>query len=54
MTDDRVIIIDYKFGAHERRYERQMLKYADLWRRMGYGEVSAYLWYVHSGEVVEV
>ncbi|MBO5420183.1 MAG: UvrD-helicase domain-containing protein [Bacteroidales bacterium] len=53
-TDDRVIIIDYKFGAHERRYERQMLKYADLWRRMGYGEVSAYLWYVHSGEVVEV
>jgi ATP-dependent exoDNAse (exonuclease V) beta subunit len=53
-TDGRVIIIDYKFGAHERMYERQMRKYTELWRRMGYECVTAYLWYVHSGEVMEV
>ena len=53
-TDGRVIIIDYKFGAHERMCERQMRKYTELWRRMGYECVTAYLWYVHSGEVMEV
>ena len=51
---DKVMIIDYKFGEHRRVYERQLLKYADIWRRMGYHEVSSYLWYVHAGEVKPV
>lgn len=50
----KVMIVDYKFGEHHRKYERQMLRYADLWRRMGYSDVSAFLWYVHTGEVVEI
>lgn len=54
IRDGEVVIIDYKFGEHDRRYERQLKKYADIWRRMGYDEVSAYLWYVHSGEIVFV
>ena len=52
--EDRVVIVDYKFGEHHSRYERQMKKYAELWRRMGHENVSAYLWYVDSGEVVDV
>ena len=51
---DKVMIIDYKFGEHRRVYERQLLKYADIWRRMGYHEVSSYLWYVQTGEVKPV
>lgn len=51
---DSVIVIDYKFGEHYRKYEHQIATYADIWRRMGYGDVKAYLWYVGSGEVVEV
>ena len=51
---DKVIIIDYKFGEHYRLYERQLRKYASIWRRMGYSDVSAYLWYVHTDEVMEV
>ena len=47
-------IIDYKFGEHYPKYERQMNKYADVWRRMGSEKVSAYLWYVHTGEIVQV
>ena len=49
-----VTVIDYKFGEHYRKYEGQLKKYAGLWKRMGYRDVSAYLWYVHSGEVVKV
>ena len=51
---DKVIIVDYKFGEHYRKYEHQMARYADLWRRMGYTDVSAFLWYVHTGEIVPV
>lgn len=50
----KVIIVDYKFGEHYRKYEHQMNCYADLWRRMGYADVSACLWYVHTGEIVQV
>jgi ATP-dependent exoDNAse (exonuclease V) beta subunit len=50
VRDGRVIIIDYKFGDHYNKYERQMKRYADIWRRMGHTEVTAVLWYVQKGE----
>lgn len=53
ISEGRVMIVDYKFGEHDRRYVRQVRRYADVWRRMGYEDVSAYLWYVQTGEVVE-
>ena len=53
-TGRKVVIIDYKFGEHYRKYERQMNKYMQLWRSMGYEDVSAFLWYIHTGEVVQV
>lgn len=49
-----VNIIDYKFGEHRRQYERQLRRYADIWRRMGYADVKAVLWYVQTGEIQEV
>lgn len=54
VTDGEVIIVDYKFGEHDSRYASQVRRYADIWRRMGYVRVSGMLWYVHTGEVVEV
>ena len=54
ISGDKVIIIDYKFGEHYRKYENQLKRYAGLWNRMGYADVSAYLWYVHTDEVIEV
>lgn len=50
--DGGVVIIDYKFGEHNRRYERQIARYADIYRRMGYGNVSTALWYVDRDEVI--
>jgi ATP-dependent exoDNAse (exonuclease V) beta subunit len=54
VTDEKVLIVDYKFGEHYRKYERQMMCYADLWRRMGHAQVQASLWYVHTGEIMEI
>jgi hypothetical protein len=54
ISDEKVTIVDYKFGEHYRKYERQLKNYASIWRRMGYDDVSAFLWYVHTDEVVEV
>ncbi|MBR6731869.1 MAG: UvrD-helicase domain-containing protein [Bacteroidales bacterium] len=54
ISDGKVTIVDYKFGEHYRKYERQLKNYASIWHRMGYDDVSAFLWYVHTDEVVEV
>ena len=49
---DSVTIVDYKFGEHRSSYERQVSGYASIYRRMGYRDVSAFLWYVFTDEVV--
>ena len=54
IADGKVIIIDYKFGEQNKKYERQLRKYEGIWRRLGYKDVSSYLWYVHTDEVVKV
>ncbi len=54
ICDGRVTVIDYKFGEHYGIYGRQLRKYAEIWRRMGYKDVSAFLWYVHTDEVVQI
>ncbi len=53
-SDGRVLIIDYKFGEHHAAYARQLHRYAALWHRLGYSDVSAWLWYVLTDEVVEI
>ena len=54
ISDGKVFIVDYKFGEHRPSYVRQVRRYADIWRRMGYENVEAALWYVQTGDVVDV
>ena len=54
ISGNKVSIVDYKFGDHYRKYERQLRRYADVWRRMGYEDVTASIWYVSEGEIVDV
>ena len=54
IKDDKVMIIDYKFGEHDSGYEDQLRKYYDIWSKMGYENISAWIWYVHTGEIVSV
>ena len=53
-ADGSVCIVDYKFGEHRRSYERQLKGYADIWKRMGYADVSAVLWYVNDDKIITV
>ena len=54
LRDGKVLIIDYKFGEADNRYVIQLRKYADIWHKMGYSDIEAYLWYVLHGDIVEV
>lgn len=47
----KVTVIDYKFGEKNRRYHRQVSRYADIYRRMGYSEITSVIWYVLTDEV---
>ena len=52
-TDSGVIVVDYKFGSHRAAYEKQVARYVQLYREMGYASVRGFLWYVLTDEVVE-
>ena len=55
--DGSVVVVDYKFGRAEGKHRDQVARYADLYRAMGYGPVSATLWYIRedgADEFVEV
>lgn len=51
IKDGKVTVIDYKFGEKNRRYHRQVARYADIYRRMGYSEITPIIWYVLTDEV---
>ncbi|MBP9997670.1 MAG: UvrD-helicase domain-containing protein [Bacteroidales bacterium] len=53
ISPDRVDIIDYKFGKEEGSYSGQVKGYADLYARMGYKNIHAYLWYIGQQTRVE-
>lgn len=52
MKDDRVVVVDFKFGKEQKKYRRQVQGYMDLLRRMGYNNIEGYLWYVDE-EIIE-
>ncbi len=55
IAEDRVVVVDYKFGAlHRASHRRQMEQYMSLLRQMGYRRVEGYVWYIRENEVVEV
>ncbi len=51
IKNGKVTVIDYKFGEKRRSYHRQVARYADIYRRMGYSEITPIIWYVLTDEV---
>ena len=49
--DGKVTVIDYKFGEPDPRYRTQVAKYAAIYRRLGYTNVSTAIWYVYDDKV---
>lgn len=54
IKDGRVTVIDYKFGEKDPRYVHQVRHYIEIYRRMGYGDVSGRIWYVPDDETENV
>jgi ATP-dependent exoDNAse (exonuclease V) beta subunit len=55
LTDNRAVIVDYKFGEkQDKRHHYQVKNYMNLVRRMGYENVEGYLWYVELDKIEAV
>lgn len=48
------VVIDFKFGRPKPEYTEQVRQYIRLLRRQSASLVKAYLWYLYTGEIVEV
>ena len=54
LTKYGVDIVDYKFGDEEDQYGSQVGNYAYLYRKMGFENVTPYIWYVEEGKIVKI
>ena len=54
MKDGEVVVVDFKFGRQNRKYNEQVRSYIRLLAQMGYSNITGYLWYVDEGEIVRV
>ena len=51
MKDGEVVVVDFKFGKINSKYNKQVVDYMQLLSKMGYENISGYLWYVEEGEL---
>lgn len=51
---DKVVIVDFKFGAYRPEYTDQVRRYIALTKGMGYKDVRGYLWFVYTNNIEEV
>lgn len=54
IKDDKVTVIDFKFGLEKREHIKQVGNYRRLLLDMGYLQVAAFLWYVDDNRIVAV
>jgi hypothetical protein len=52
--NDKVIIVDFKFGIEKNDYKNQIGEYRDLLSDMGYNNIEAFLWYVDNNKIISV
>ena len=48
---DSALVVDYKFGGHEKRYANQVRRYMRLCSALGFREVKGCVWYVPEDEI---
>lgn len=51
---DSAVVVDYKFAREREDNYKQVRYYMELLRKIGYKNVSGYLWYVYKNEIKEV
>ncbi|MGN0234789.1 MAG: UvrD-helicase domain-containing protein [Paludibacteraceae bacterium] len=51
LKDEKAIVLDYKFGAPNPKYHKQVAEYMEVMRLLGYKQVEGYLWYARQGKL---
>ena len=51
---DTAVVVDYKFGHESHEHSTQVKLYMELLRKIGYKNVSGYLWYMYNNEIKEI
>ncbi|MFW5819707.1 MAG: UvrD-helicase domain-containing protein [Bacteroidota bacterium] len=55
IKDQKVVILDYKFGYHKKEaHKKQLHQYYHTLKSAGYKVINLYLWYYRSNEIEEV
>ncbi len=56
MRNEKVVVVDFKFGKKSKKYNKQVSGYMQLLTRMNYPatNIEGYLWYVSEGELEQV
>lgn len=54
MKNDQVVVVDFKFGKENPKYNKQVRGYMQLLAKMGYRNISGYLWYVDEEKIEKV
>ena len=54
MEDGQVVVVDFKFGKENLQYNKQVKGYMQLLTKMGYKNITGYLWYVDEELIVKV
>lgn len=54
MKDGQVVVVDFKFGKENTKYNKQVKDYMQLLTRMGYQNITGYLWYVNEEKIEKV
>ena len=54
IDDENTIIVDFKFGKINKKYNKQVTKYMELMCEMNYKNVRGFLWYVDDNLVEEI
>ena len=51
---DTAVVVDYKFASKKEGHSTQVKLYMELLRRIGYRNVTGYLWYVYPNRIEKV
>ena len=54
MQDGQVVVVDFKFGKPNKKYNKQVQGYMQLLTKMGYSNIRGYLWYVEEEKIEKV
>ena len=54
MRNGQVVVVDFKFGKPNKKYNKQVQGYMQLLTKMGYTNITGYLWYVEEELIQKV